>query len=60
MDAIEKGIVSDAVTIGGLHCYMDQIGVPIPDIPDHMASISQRLALTYSSRYTSLDMQDII
>lgn len=38
MSEIEKGIVHSTRTVGKIHSFMDQIGVSIPDMPEHVAS----------------------
>ncbi|KAH9021431.1 hypothetical protein EDB84DRAFT_1512274 [Lactarius hengduanensis] len=35
---VEKNIASTFETVINLHCYMDQVGVPIPDMPEHVAA----------------------
>jgi hypothetical protein len=38
MEEIERGIVHSTTAIGTIHSWMDQVGVPIPDVPEHVAS----------------------
>jgi hypothetical protein len=35
---IEKNIASTTDTVCSLHSYMDQVGVSVPDMPDHIAA----------------------
>jgi hypothetical protein len=35
---IEKNISNTTLAVGNLHCYMDQVCVPIPDMSENMAS----------------------
>lgn len=32
------GIVNSAAAVGTMHSFMDQVGIPIPDMPEHVAS----------------------
>jgi hypothetical protein len=42
-----------------LHCYMDQVGVAVPDMSEIVASIIfSEVSLTLFSRYTSRDSRD--
>jgi hypothetical protein len=38
MPDIEKNITSATLAVGDLHCYMDQVGVPVPGISENVAS----------------------
>ncbi|KAH9014885.1 hypothetical protein EDB84DRAFT_1527980, partial [Lactarius hengduanensis] len=35
---VENSIASTTHAVGSLHCYMDQVGVPIPDMAEHVAA----------------------
>ncbi|KAH9008240.1 hypothetical protein EDB83DRAFT_2531930 [Lactarius deliciosus] len=35
---VENNIASTTHAVGNLHCYMDQVGVPIPDMAEHVAA----------------------
>jgi hypothetical protein len=37
MEEIERGIVHSTTAVGTMHSLMDQVGIPIPDMPEHMA-----------------------
>jgi hypothetical protein len=37
MEEIERGIVHSTTAVGSMHSLMDQVGIPIPDMPEHMA-----------------------
>ncbi|KAH9048641.1 hypothetical protein EDB83DRAFT_2317387 [Lactarius deliciosus] len=34
---VENSIVSTTNAVGSLHCFMDQVGIPIPDMAEHVA-----------------------
>lgn len=38
MQEIEEGIVHSTHTVGSIHSFMDQVGVPIPDMSEQVAS----------------------
>ncbi|KAH8999943.1 hypothetical protein EDB86DRAFT_3075213 [Lactarius hatsudake] len=38
MADVEKNIASTTNAVISMHCYMDQVGVPIPDMPEHVAA----------------------
>ncbi|KAH8978294.1 hypothetical protein EDB86DRAFT_3090838 [Lactarius hatsudake] len=38
MDDIENDIASTTYAVGTLHCYMDQNGIPVPDMAEHVAA----------------------
>ncbi|KAH9074716.1 hypothetical protein EDB83DRAFT_2352896 [Lactarius deliciosus] len=53
---LEKKIGSTTPAANHLRCYMDRIGVPIPDMPDHVAAatmLSEVTVLTSFSRCMS-------
>ena len=58
---LEKNITSTTLAVGDLHCYMNKVGVPIPDIPENVASSIMfsevTLTLLFSHR-TSLNLPD--
>ncbi len=35
---LEEGIIHSTNTVGNMHTFMDQIGVPIPDMTEHIAA----------------------
>ena len=35
---LEKNITSTTLAVGDLHCYMNKVSIPIPDIPENVAS----------------------
>jgi hypothetical protein len=36
---IEKNITCTTLAVGDLHCYMDQVSIPVPDISKNVASL---------------------
>jgi hypothetical protein len=35
---VEKNISNTTLAVGNLHCYMDQVCVPVPDMSENVAS----------------------
>ena len=59
---LEEGIVHSTHTVGNMHSFMDQIGILIPDVPEHIAasimflevspSLLSDLSATYTGHFT--------
>ena len=45
---IETNISKVTLTAGELHCYMDEAGISIPDMPDHVVSSIMYSEVTFS------------
>jgi hypothetical protein len=35
---LETNIKNATLAVGSLHCYMDEVGVPVPDMSENVAS----------------------
>ncbi|KAH8982324.1 hypothetical protein EDB86DRAFT_3126959 [Lactarius hatsudake] len=53
MADIENDIASTTYAVGTLHCYMDQNGIPIPDMAEHVAA-----SIVFSEDEDAGDSQD--
>ena len=38
MEEIERDIDHSTASVGNMHSLMDQVGIPIPDMPEHVAA----------------------
>ena len=45
---IETNIAKVTLATGELHCYMDEVGISIPDTPDHVVSSIMYSEVTFS------------
>ncbi|KAH9025769.1 hypothetical protein EDB84DRAFT_1440316 [Lactarius hengduanensis] len=50
---VENNIASTTHAVGTLHCYMDQVGIPIPDMAEHVAA-----SIVFSEDDDASDSQD--
>ncbi|KAH9020516.1 hypothetical protein EDB84DRAFT_1565682 [Lactarius hengduanensis] len=50
---VENNIASTTHAVGTLHCYMDQVGIPIPDMAEHVAA-----SIVFSEDEDASDSQD--
>ena len=56
---IEKNITSTTLAVGDLHCFMDKVGVSVPDISEKVVSIMfSEVTLSPFSLCTSLNLPD--
>ncbi|KAH8994409.1 hypothetical protein EDB86DRAFT_3078277 [Lactarius hatsudake] len=53
MADIENDIASTTYAVGTLHCYMDQNGIPVPDMAEHVAA-----SIVFSEDEDAGDSQD--
>jgi hypothetical protein len=53
MEEIERGIVHSTTAVGSMHSLMDQVGIPIPDMPEHvaLAILCSEVRLSHLSDY---------
>ena len=53
MEEIEKDIDHSTTVVGTMHSYMDQVGIPIPDMPEQVASaiLCSEVRLSHISDY---------
>jgi hypothetical protein len=50
---VEKNISNTTLAVGNLHCYMDQVCVPVPDMSENVVSSIMFSEVTLTPFFTS-------